>query len=349
MTIYLNASSRGLPAAALFETMRAALTAEEMDAPDAFLRTQAEALETARADLAALLGAAPEAVGFSSTTSATWLAIVSQLDLAARPTPRLLLAPQEWGAHVRLLRRLAAQGVVRLETLSADADAATWAARIDDDVAAIFAPMVSSIDGERLPIEALGAAPRPESCAFVVDAAQAIGQTPIDVARLGCDALMATGRKWLRGPRGGAVFWISEALSDRAPRADIEPADAAPAVRLGLAAAARAALAYGVEALENDIRALRDEAARRAAALGLAPEAGPPATGALTLGAPIEAAARIKSALASAGFIVKFPNRAEDEPLAPIPEGTTPMRIAPHIYNTPDEIAALFETLAALL
>ena len=42
---------------------------------------------------------------------------------------------------------------------------------------------------------------RPDGCAFVVDAAQSVGQMPVSVMELNCDVLAATCRKWLRGPR----------------------------------------------------------------------------------------------------------------------------------------------------
>ena len=49
---------------------------------------------------------------------------------------------------------------------------------------------------------------------FILDACQAVGQIPIDVKKIRCDYLAATGRKFLRGPRGiGFMFASDRALS----------------------------------------------------------------------------------------------------------------------------------------
>lgn len=45
---------------------------------------------------------------------------------------------------------------------------------------------------------------------FLVDACQAVGQIPIDVARLTCDYLSVTARKFLRGPRGIGFLYVSD-------------------------------------------------------------------------------------------------------------------------------------------
>ncbi len=63
-------------------------------------------------------------------------------------------------------------------------------------------------------VSAIGEACEHFDVPFVLDACQAVGQIPIDVNTLHCDYLSATGRKFLRGPRGiGFMFASDRALA----------------------------------------------------------------------------------------------------------------------------------------
>lgn len=45
---------------------------------------------------------------------------------------------------------------------------------------------------------------------FFLDASHAVGQLPVDMQKLGCDAMVFPARKWLRGPKGVGVLCLSD-------------------------------------------------------------------------------------------------------------------------------------------
>ena len=60
------------------------------------------------------------------------------------------------------------------------------------------------------PAEAIGELCRAAEVPYLVDACQAVGQMPVDAARLHCDYLAGTSRKVLRGPRGVGFLYVAE-------------------------------------------------------------------------------------------------------------------------------------------
>jgi cysteine desulfurase/selenocysteine lyase len=77
--------------------------------------------------------------------------------------------------------------------------------------------MVSHITcthGLVLPVHEIAALCRSRGILCVIDGAQAVGQIPVDLHALGCDFYVASGHKWLLGPKGTGLLYVRDELLD---------------------------------------------------------------------------------------------------------------------------------------
>lgn len=351
---YLNASSLGYPDPKTIRRMIEHLTLESKVGPFRARALVEDQVSSVRHSAAQLLATQADRIGFAATTLSAWLPIVTRLSMTGK---KLLLAPHEWGDNIRALEPLAKASGATLEILPhldlAAPDLDAWQDRIDETVAAIFVPLVTSVAGHRYPVERIGQLQRPDETMLIVDAAQAVGQIPVAAEDLNCNALVATTRKWMRGPRQTALFWLDRFIADgrTIEPAELEPFDTNVASRLGLGIALEAALKRTIESIQADVSQLSDHARMRADEQGLSVLSRiPSATGAVSLAIPKENCDAVRTVLSDSGCVVKWPVPDVDEPYGrdAVPDHEI-LRITPHVYNSSDDIDLVFDGLARAL
>jgi cysteine desulfurase len=173
-------------------------------------RAAARAVAAARAQVAALIGADPAEIVFTSGgTESNNLAIRGIASLTAPGRRRIITTVLEHPATIAPLAPLETRGwsITRLPaTPTGSIDVATAAAAMDPDVALVTMMLAQNETGAILPVGDVATQAHKAGAVVHTDAAQAIGKIEVNVDALAIDLLSIAGHKCY-APKGvGALY-----------------------------------------------------------------------------------------------------------------------------------------------
>lgn len=334
----------------------------------------ADRLDRVHDSVARLIGAGRDEIAITENATVAWQRAFQSLRF--QPGDRVLTTTAEFAANYIALLQLARHSGVSIEAVPDDTSGAldpdALERMIDGRVRLIAITWLPTNGGLVNPAAEVGRIARRHAIPYLLDACQAVGQMPVDVEALGCDMLAATGRKFLRGPRGTGFLYVRRELLARvepavldlfgatvdrpghyAMRPDarrFETWEANYAARLGLGAAADYALSIGLDAIEARCRrlatALRDGLRRID---GVTPtDIGRARSAIVSFTVAKLEAPEVMRRLSASGINVSV-SPPSSTPLDARARGLPPLvRASPHYYNTEQEVESLLREISAL-
>ncbi|MEO0363329.1 MAG: aminotransferase class V-fold PLP-dependent enzyme, partial [Pseudomonadota bacterium] len=324
--------------------------------------------------VAAHIGAASDEIAIVENATVAWQHAFYALPLP--PSARILTTEAEYAANYVAFLQRARREDLKIEVVPSDEsgqlDVAALEATMGPDVGLIAITWIPTNGGLVNPAAEVGRIARRRGVPYLLDACQAAGQMRIDVETIGCDFLSATGRKFLRGPRGtgflfvakrwldilepamidffGAPWTSRDAYTLRPDARRFETWENAYALRAGLSAAMAYADQIGIDAIEARVAHLGGLCAELAGALPRVTnkDLGVVRSGITSFALDGVDAPEIAAGLKESGFVVGTSPPATTRIDAETRDLPTLLRIAPHYFNTEDEIVRCVRRLGEL-
>jgi selenocysteine lyase/cysteine desulfurase len=232
--VHLNNAGAALPTRTVLDTVIDHLELEARVGGYMAADLVTERSTAVYASVASLVGASADEIALVENATRAWDMVAYSLGASFAPGDRVLTSRAEYASNVIGLLQLSRRTGASVEVVPDDDEGQlsvdALEAMLDDRVRLVAMSWIPTQGGLVNPAAAVGAVTRAAEVPYLLDACQAAGQLPIDVDALGCDFLSATGRKYLRAPRGTGFLYVRRAWLDRLdpPFLDVHAAHWAP-------------------------------------------------------------------------------------------------------------------------
>ncbi len=215
--LHFNNAGSSLPTRQVLETVISHLRREAEIGGYEAAAEAGDAMVAVHESAAALIGVRPDHIALTDSATRAW-------DMAVYGYPfrsgdRVLVARAEYASNVIALLQLRERFGIELVLIEDDAHGQVSLEHLADELemGAVMVSLTHIPTGGGLvnPAAEVGRLCGEYGAFYVLDACQSIGQVPIDMEEIRCDVLTATGRKYLRAPRGTGFLAVGDRALER--------------------------------------------------------------------------------------------------------------------------------------
>ncbi len=337
--------------------------------------SHAEMLDNVYCSVAGHIGAAAREIALMENATVAWCHAFYALPL--KPGSRILTCEAEYAANYVAFLQRAKRDNLKIEIIPSDKSGMLDLTALDeamgDDVGVVAITWVPTNGGLVNPAVEVGRIANVHGVPYLLDACQAAGQMRIDVKELGCDFLSATGRKYLRGPRGTGFLFVKDKWLDilepamidhfgapwvardkyelRGDARRFETWENSYALRAGLGAAIDYAEQIGIDQIHDRVILLADEARKALSEVSAVTmrDLGQSPCGIVSFSIEGFEAQSIVKQMAASGYAIGASDPSSTRIDSERRKLPTLLRIAPHYYNTEEEVHGAIERLCSII
>ena len=372
--IHFNNAGASLMADPVLEAVITYLEQEAVQGGYETAAERKEELEATYSLIAELIHAESGEIALLENATAAWNMAFYSIDFSEGD--RILTSVSEYASNYINYLNLKREKNIKIEVIPNDSSGQTdvdaLSHMMDERVKLISITHIPTNNGLVNPAEEIGKIAKNYEALYLLDACQSVGQYPIDVDKIGCDMLSATGRKYLRAPRGTGFLYAGKKVLEKLhpPFLDLHSAEwtgkdqfkvrsdarkfenweANYAGVIGLNRATSYVLALGIENIWERIQHLAAESRRKLDALPgvTVRDIGDVKCGIVTFTVDGHSAEDVRQYLKKHDINVSISTRSStllDMDSRNLEEA---VRASVHYYNTVDEIEQFTERLGKL-
>ncbi len=214
--IHFNNAGSSLMPAPVSDALHSYLHDEEKYGGYETAAIRAAELDNFYASFSRLLNCQTNELAYIENATRAWDMIFYSIPLQAGD--RILTSVAEYGsnviAYLQRAKQTGAELVVVPNDDSGQLDTRALEQLIDAKTRLISVSHIPTGGGLVNPVVEIGRIAKAAGVPYLLDACQSMGQLPVDVKEIGCDFASGTGRKYLRGPRGTGVLYVSQTMTE---------------------------------------------------------------------------------------------------------------------------------------